>query len=148
MVQYDQVRDLLLQQHGTKTYSINVAPGHTLEIWQIGVVSIIISIYKSDTNDMYNGIEVYAPVDFDNNIQHTLQRLRDIVLIENEKANVSVETITFSELKRLQFCNSTDLPQRIKIRDNNEDGFTYKEWVGIGWIEIDKCSDAVEVRGD
>jgi hypothetical protein len=35
-----------------------------------------------------------------------------------------------SELVRLQFCNSADMPAKINI-----DG-QLKEWVGIGWIEI------------
>ncbi len=41
------------------------------------------------------------------------------------------KTIKFSELKRLSFCNSSKLPQKIIV-----DG-QVKEWVGIGWLDID-----------
>jgi hypothetical protein len=43
-----------------------------------------------------------------------------------------VSTITFSELRRLSFCNSSKLPQKVV-----HDGIL-KEWVGIGWIDIGK----------
>lgn len=45
------------------------------------------------------------------------------------------KTIKFSKLKRLEFCNSKDLPPRIWI------GGKLMEWVGIGWIEIDDDED-------
>lgn len=38
-------------------------------------------------------------------------------------------TIKFSELKRLQFCNSDKLPQLISR------GGRRLQWVGIGWID-------------
>lgn len=45
------------------------------------------------------------------------------------------QTIKFSTLQRLEFCNSKDLPKRVKIKDRGK--YIYKEWVGIGWITID-----------
>jgi hypothetical protein len=41
-----------------------------------------------------------------------------------------LRTITYSELQRLSFCNSSKLPQKVV-----HDGIL-KEWVGIGWIDI------------
>jgi hypothetical protein len=40
-----------------------------------------------------------------------------------------MKTITYSKLRRLSFCNSKELPQKVIV-----DG-TVKEWVGIGWCE-------------
>lgn len=59
------------------------------------------------------------------------------------------KTITFSELKRLSFCNSAKLPKQIEVveerqvrpkgkrRWSTEKVSHFKEWVGIGWIELD-----------
>ena len=40
------------------------------------------------------------------------------------------KTIAFSELVRLSFCNSKQLPPIVEYKGRN------KEWVGIGWIDI------------
>ena len=48
------------------------------------------------------------------------------------KPTKSKNTITREELSRLSFCNSKKLPT--KISDNG----IVKEWVGIGWIELDE----------
>lgn len=50
------------------------------------------------------------------------------------------KTITFSELRRLSFCNSKRLPKRIVI------GNEIKEWVGIGWITVNDKPTGKEVR--
>ncbi len=47
------------------------------------------------------------------------------------KTKKSVKTIKFSKLKVLEFCNSPRLPKRIWV------GKQLKEWVGIGWINLD-----------
>lgn len=59
------------------------------------------------------------------------------------------KTIKFSELKRLSVCNSQKLPKQIEIieerevrtkgsrRWRTEKISHFKEWVGIGWIDID-----------
>jgi hypothetical protein len=39
------------------------------------------------------------------------------------------KTITWTELRRLAFCNSKELPEVV-----NHDGRA-KRWVGIGWVE-------------
>lgn len=58
------------------------------------------------------------------------------------------KTITFSELKLLSFCNSKRLPQHIEIVEEREVRLKgkkrwktekvsyFKEWVGIGWVEL------------
>ena len=58
------------------------------------------------------------------------------------------KTIKWSELKRLSFCNSQRLPQQIEIveeREVRQKGKRkwktekvshFKEWVGIGWVEL------------
>jgi hypothetical protein len=54
------------------------------------------------------------------------------VVVRNFGKNKDIKkqkTITIEELKRLQFCNSKKLPQKV-----NHDGIV-KEWVGIGWID-------------
>jgi hypothetical protein len=43
------------------------------------------------------------------------------------------KTITFSELKRLSFCNSKKLPELI-----NAQGIRMR-WVGIGWVREGKA---------
>lgn len=49
------------------------------------------------------------------------------------------KTIKFSELKRLSFCNSPKLPKVIEIvgKIKGKTVRVFKEWVGIGWIELD-----------
>jgi len=59
------------------------------------------------------------------------------------------KTIKFAELKRLSFCNSSKLPKQIEIveeREVRQKGKKkwkielvshFKEWVGIGWIELE-----------
>ena len=54
----------------------------------------------------------------------------------------------FSELKRLSFCNSPELPYTIKIWDKKTETWVYKEWTGIGWIDCDSSDDAVEITDD
>jgi hypothetical protein len=44
----------------------------------------------------------------------------------------SARTITRTELERLTFCNSKQIPLAVN------DGGVRKEWVGIGWIENGK----------
>jgi len=52
---------------------------------------------------------------------------------------VKTKTITFDKLKRLSFCNSKKLPQRV-VHEGK-----VKEWVGIGWIELDDKPKATDV---
>jgi hypothetical protein len=62
-------------------------------------------------------------------------------------------TIQFAELQRLAFANSPKLPQVIKIWDVGQKRgkhkraarWIYKEWVGIGWIEVNEKPGAIEV---
>lgn len=51
-----------------------------------------------------------------------------------------MKTIKFSELKRLSFCNSKDLPKKIIV-----DGIV-REWMGIGWLDTEKPPTADEKR--
>lgn len=52
------------------------------------------------------------------------------------------KTITFSKLNKLSVTNSKKLPQRVKIKHPLKEGeYYYKEWVGIGWIDIDEPED-------
>jgi hypothetical protein len=56
---------------------------------------------------------------------------------------ISPKTITRSELHRLSFCNSKKIPKVCVIEG------VAKEWVGIGWIELDRKplpSDVVMVE--
>lgn len=48
------------------------------------------------------------------------------------KKRVVKKTIKFSKLRQLAFCNSKRLPGTVVI--NN----VVKEWVGIGWIDLDR----------
>jgi hypothetical protein len=43
------------------------------------------------------------------------------------------KTITKTELARLSFCNSKSLPNKVWYNGK------FMQWVGIGWIEIDKA---------
>ena len=63
-----------------------------------------------------------------------------------KKENTKMEPIKFSALKRMSVTNSKDLPGKIKFQVDEK--WYYKEWVGIGWIDIDQCDDAVEVVDD
>lgn len=60
--------------------------------------------------------------------------------------------ITWSDLKRLEFANSPDLPKQVTFEISKKKKFgvevcvrVYKEWVGIGWIDINPTDEAVEV---
>ena len=48
--------------------------------------------------------------------------------------------IKLDDLKRLQFCNSKHLPNIV-----NHDGML-KQWVGIGWNELQEQPTGEEVR--
>ena len=69
---------------------------------------------------------------------------------------VTEETITISRLTHLAFCNSSDLPRVVKIWDKGQKRgknkrparWIFREWVGIGWIEIEEKPGAVEVIDD
>jgi hypothetical protein len=50
-----------------------------------------------------------------------------------QKPKPDPKTITFSELKRLAFCNSKKLPRRVWLPNGH-----FMEWVGIGWISVGK----------
>lgn len=55
--------------------------------------------------------------------------------------------IRFSRLKRLEFANSINLPRRINARHG--DTIITKEWVGIGWIELEEYDESAPlVVGD
>ena len=59
---------------------------------------------------------------------------------EDAKATSSRKTITFAELKRLSFCNSTKLPSPVEINGSR------MQWFGIGWVnEGDARGDEVLV---
>lgn len=48
------------------------------------------------------------------------------------------KTITFSELKRLSFCNSPKLPKQVEFSGKVK-GKTVRRvmwWTGIGWVEV------------
>ncbi len=59
------------------------------------------------------------------------------------------KTITYSELRRLSFCNSPKLPKQIEVieerevRPKGKKRFKlekvshFKEWVGIGWVPLE-----------
>lgn len=51
-----------------------------------------------------------------------------------------MKTITREKLYRLSFINSKHLPR--KVNDNG----VLKEWVGIGWIELDQKPTKRHVR--
>ncbi len=56
---------------------------------------------------------------------------------------MSRNTIKFSELKRLSFCNSKDLPTTV---ETNGDRY---QWVGIGWVNEGKATgEETLVRDD
>lgn len=58
------------------------------------------------------------------------------------KPKPKLKTITFSELKRLSFCNSKKLPKhRVVLPDGR-----LMEWVGIGWISVDGSPTDKDVR--
>lgn len=48
--------------------------------------------------------------------------------IVRAKPKACKKTITYSELRRLEFCNSPKLPQRV-VHDG-----VVKQWVGVGWV--------------
>jgi len=52
--------------------------------------------------------------------------------------------IIFSELQRMSFTNSPKLPHKVFFVDKDGDKH-FKMWVGIGWIPIAPCDDAIEV---
>jgi len=53
--------------------------------------------------------------------------------------------MTFDELKRLSFCDSPKLPQKIKIYDCRTNEWVFRQWVGIGWVDCDADESAVEI---
>ena len=56
--------------------------------------------------------------------------------------NPNDKFLTFDKLKQLQFCNSKKLPKRIIVRGQA------LEWVGIGWIEVEKNGTEVRIVND
>lgn len=57
---------------------------------------------------------------------------RSFAVKKAKKTKPPPPTITFSELKRLSFCNSKDLPSKVIL------GGRMKQWVGIGWIDVNE----------
>lgn len=49
-----------------------------------------------------------------------------------KRKQVRRKFITRKELARLSFCNSKALPKAVN------DGGVRKEWVGIGWVEVQR----------
>lgn len=58
------------------------------------------------------------------------------------------KTIKFSELKRLSFCNSPKLPKQVEYvgKIKGKPARRVMEWIGIGWIDIDRHQEENPVR--
>ncbi len=56
------------------------------------------------------------------------------------------EALKFSEIKRLSFINSKEMPSYIKFTIDGK--IYYYEWMGWGFTECEPTSRAVEVMDD
>ena len=62
---------------------------------------------------------------------------------------IGMKTISASKLQRLSFCNSPDIPPIVRFLETSGSAapfhYIYKEWIGIGWIEVNEPANAEEI---
>jgi hypothetical protein len=61
------------------------------------------------------------------------------------QAGKNGKLMSLNELQYLSYTNSDSLPGVIRLRTTKDREYHYRQWVGIGWIEIEPAENATEV---